>query len=310
MRYKDYYRVLDVPRDASAEDIRRAYRRLARRYHPDVSQEIEAEERFKEINEAHEVLGDPAKRAAYDLLGDYRPGQDFQPPPEWDRRFHTGGIDPRDLGDVDISDLLSRVFRSSRGGAGDRLRGGRGQWGRRHARDIETSAVLTLEEAYHGVRRSVGIAGADAVEVDIPAGVQDGQRLRIPGMGLMGPAGRAGDLIVHIQIIPHDLYRLKGKTILLDVPITPSEAALGALLKIPTPSGRVRVKVAPGARSGQKLRLPGRGMPSPDGPGDFYAQLKIVLPPELSDEEKALYQRLGEVSGFDPRAHFPRKKAG
>lgn len=268
MKYKDYYKILEVSPEASAEEVKLAYRRLARRYHPDVSNDYEAEERFKEVAEAYEVLGDPERRAAYDRSGCCRNGQTFR---RWDGRL-------------------------------DETAPGSGSL---EARDLEASLVITVEEAYHGTERTLSLVGTDEVKVQVPAGVQDGQRLRIAGKGLHGAGGRVGDLYLHISIIAHDLYRIKGKTILLDVPITPWEAALGTTLLIPTPSGRVRVRVSPGSMSGQKLRLPGRGMPGAGGRGDFYARLQIVVPTELGEEEKALYRRLGELSRFDPRAHFP-----
>lgn len=304
MKYKDYYKILGVDRRAGAEEIRKAYRRLARKYHPDVSKEPGAEEKFKDVNEAHDVLSDPNKRAAYDQLGYYQPGQDFRPPPGWGQRFGQGGFDPSDLGGMDFGDLFSQLF-------GAQARGQAGQDSFRsfaRGRDVESDLNITLEEAYHGVARSVrvgGDVGTHTVKVHIPPGTLPGRRLRVPGKGVAGSHGRAGDLFLRVNIAPHTLYRLEGKDIFLDTPIAPWEAALGASIDVPTPSGKVRLRVPAGARSGQKLRLAGRGMPAQQGAGDFYVQLQIVMPAEVGEAERALYQRLAELSGFNPRARFP-----
>ncbi|MBI5331291.1 MAG: DnaJ domain-containing protein [Betaproteobacteria bacterium] len=293
MKYKDYYQILGVPRGAGQDEIKKAYRRLARKYHPDVSKETGAEERFKEVNEANEVLSDPDKRAAYDQLGRYRPGQDFRPPPGW------GGRQGADAG-MDFSDLFSQLF----GGAGSAQarRGGapRGQ-------DVEADLALTLEEAFHGVERQANIGGV-TVRFRVPPGAQTGKRLKLAGKGQASPFGGAqGDLYLNIRVEPHPRYRLEGKDIYLDTPVTPWEAALGASLLIPTLTGNVRIKVAAGARSGQKLRLPGRGMPAKEGAGDFHAQLQVVLPESLSGEERALYEQLKALSRENPRPGFPQE---
>jgi curved DNA-binding protein len=302
MKYKDYYKTLGVARDAKAEDIKKAYRRLARKYHPDVSKETGAEEKFKEVNEANDVLSDDEKRAAYDQLGYYQPGQDFRPPPDWAGR--AGGFS----GSADFSDFFAQMFGA---GAGAEM-GGRGHRRSRtppRGQDVEATLTLTLEEAFHGCEKQITLSAASgqrSVKMRVPAGSLPGKRLRLAGKGQASPmGGAAGDLLLTLQISPHALYRLEGKDIYLDTPISPAEAALGCALTVPTLAGNLRLKVPAGARSGQKLRLTGRGMPASDGAGDFYVLLQIVLPPTLSDEERTLYERLQTVSSFNPRPTFP-----
>ena len=309
MEYKDYYKILGVPRDAKAEDIKKAYRRLARKYHPDVSKETGAEEKFKDVNEANDVLGDPEKRSAYDQLGYYQPGQDFRPPPNWGGRGGraSGGAD---FSGMDFSDFFSQMF-------GD-MGGGHPGGGHRRARppqrgqDVEATLTLTLEEAFHGCEKQINLqggghaAGQSSVKMRIPAGSMPGQRLRLTGKGQPSTTGgAAGNLLLTLQIAPHALYRLEGKDIYLDTPIATWEAALGSTLTVPTLSGNLRLKVPAGARSGQKLRLGGRGMPAGDGAGDFFVLLQIVLPPVLNDEEREVYERLQRISTFNPRPAFP-----
>lgn len=309
MKYKDYYQILGVPRNASIEEIKKAYRRLARKYHPDVSKETGAEEKFKEVNEANDVLSDADKRAAYDQLGYYRPGQDFRPPPGWGERFGGGG-QGAEFGGADFSDLFSQLF----GGGGIGGHGGghgfRGR-GAPKGRDVEASVSLSLEEAYHGVEKHVHMSGAGGgtgtVRFRVPAGALSGKRLRLAGKGQASPyGGPSGDLYLQIQVAPHTRYRLEGKDIYLDTPIAPWEAALGASLQVPTLGGNIRIKVPAGARSGQKLRLPGRGMPGKDGAGDFFVRLQVVLPASLSEEAKDLLRQLESACDFDPRPDFPK----
>ena len=303
MKYKDYYKILGVSRTASADEIKKAYRRLARKYHPDVSKEAEAEERFKEVNEANDVLSDPEKRAAYDQLGYYQSGQEFRPPPGWGERF--GGAD---MGGMDFSDMFAQMFGGMHGARG--FGGGHGFQGTAKGRDVETSLAIGLEEAFHGCERSLNLTApgqvARTVKLRIPAGALPGMRLRVPGKGGHSPHGPAGDLYLTIEIAPHDLYRLEDKDIILETPITPWEAALGTAITVPTLTGSVRLKVPAGARSGQKLRLAGKGMPSAKGAGNFYVLLQIVLPSELSEEERKLYEQLQALSKFEPRPRFPK----
>ncbi len=300
MKYKDYYQILGVARDAGKEDIKKAYRRLARKYHPDVSKEVAAEEKFKEINEANEVLSDAEKRAAYDQLGSsYRPGQDFRPPPGWGDGDFSGN---------DFSDLFSQMFGGRKQAGGSRRHGFHG--GAVPGQDVEAGLTLTLEEAFHGVEKHLSLSARDGtrdVKLRVPAGALSGKRLRVPGKGQRSPyGGPAGDLYLVIQLSPHARYRLEGRDIYLDMPITPWEAALGTAITAPTLNGNVRVKVPAGSRSGQKLRLSGRGMPATGGAGDFYVQLQIVLSGTLSDAERALYEQLAKLSEFDPRPDYPK----
>ncbi|TCS71576.1 curved DNA-binding protein [Sulfuritortus calidifontis] len=315
MKYKDYYKILGVERGASVDEIKKAYRKLARKYHPDVSKEQQAEERFKEVNEANDVLSDPEKRAAYDQLGYYQSGQEFRPPPGWGERF-GGGFGGADMGGMDFGDFFAQMF----GGMGG-MHGGRGFGGTRgfhraaKGRDVEASIQISLEEAFHGCERSLNLTSPGqagrTVKVRIPAGALPGMRLRVPGKGGASPYGSgqhgpAGDLYLNIEIAPHALYRLEDKDIVLETPIAPWEAALGTTITVPTLTGSVRLKVPAGARSGQKLRLAGKGMPSSKGAGNFYVLLQIVLPGELSEEEKRLYEKLQALSRFDPRPQFPK----
>lgn len=302
MQYKDYYRTLGVERGASAEEIKKAYRRLARKYHPDVSTEKDAEERFKAVNEAHEVLGDAEKRAAYDRLGAYSPGQEFRPPPGWERQFgQGGGFRAEDLDGLDLGDLFSGLF-GRRGGPGPGPGRGAGRRpGTRPSAPLEAEATISLDEAFRGTERTFQISAANGaqypVTVRIPAGATDGSRLRVPSRGV------AGDIALTIRIAPHPLFRCDGRNLLVDLPLGPHEAVLGASVEVPTPAGAVRLKVRPGTSSGQRLRLAGRGLPNPKGdPGDLYAVVQIRVPTEPTPEELEAYQALARVSSFDPRA--------
>lgn len=302
MKYKDYYKVLGVARTASEGDIKKAYRKLARKYHPDVSKEPNAKEKFQEVSEAYETLRDKEKRAAYDSLGSgFRPGQDFRPPPDWFERF--GGGRGEDLGGVDLSDLFESLGAFGRAtGFGRARRGGSMAF---PGEDYEVPVRLTLEEAYRGAERQVQFDGR-SFTARIPRGATDGQRLRLRGKG--GPGmngGPPGDLYLQISLTPHPLYRVSGHDLNLEVPLAPWEAALGAQIEIPTLEGRVTVKVPAGSKAGQKLRLAGKGLPKPGGgAGDLYAELVIAVPATLTDREKKLYEELREVSRFDPRARF------
>lgn len=306
MKYKDYYKVLGVERSASESDIKKAYRKLARKYHPDVSKEADAKEKFQEVSEAYETLRDKEKRAAYDSLGSgFRPGQDFRPPPDWFDRF--GGGRSEDLGGVDLSELFESLGAFGRA-TGFGRRGGTHRGGRTMAfpgEDYEVPVRLTLEEAYRGAERSVQLEGR-SFTARIPRGATDGQRLRLRGKG--GPGvngGPPGDLYLQIQLTPHPLFRASGHDLDLDVPLAPWEAALGAQVEIPTMEGRVTVKVPPGSKAGQKLRLAGKGLPKPGGgAGDLYAVLEIAVPADLTEREKQLFEELRKASRFDPRSRF------
>ena len=304
MKYKDYYGVLGVSRSASSDEIKKAYRRLARKYHPDVSKEKDAEEHFKAVNEAYDILSDPQKRAAYDQLGSFRGGQDFRPPPDWGARFGQGGFGQADLGGMDFADLFSQMFGMG-AGAGSQRRGTGGLRGR----DVEARLQVTLEEAYSGGEHRLNIAvpgqSARVIKVRIPPGVLSGRRLRVRGKGEASMHGEAGDLLIDVEVLPHPLFELDGQDILLDLPILPWEAVFGTTVTVPTLSGAVRLKVPAGAKSGQKLRLSGRGMPGDARTGDFYGVIRIVVPDIVSDDEQALYRQLAAVNRFNPRPRFP-----
>jgi curved DNA-binding protein len=305
MKYKDYYKTLGLERGASDEEIKKAYRRLARKYHPDVSKEKDAKERFQDVAEAYETLKDKEKRDAYDNLGRHASGQEFRPPPDWFDRFgRSGGRGGGAFEDIDLSDLFESlgVQRGMRGGAR----------GRRASvpipgEDYAVTVRLTLEEAARGAEREFRI-GERAIHARIPKGAGDGERLRLPGKGGPGAhGGAAGDLYLHIQLEPHPLFRASGHDLEIEVPLAPWEAALGAQVDVPTLDGAVSMKVPGGSRSGQKLRIAGKGLPTPGGgAGDLYAALTIVVPPALNEREKSLYEALREASRFDPRGKFRR----
>ena len=312
MKYKDYYSVLGVERDAGADAIKKAYRRLARKYHPDVSKEPDAEEKFKAVAEAYETLKDPDKRTAYDRLGSHQPGQDFQPSPDWREQF--GGAQ-FSFEDIDLSDLLAGL-------AGGRHHAGR-QGGNipMPGQDYEVTAHITLEEAYQGTLVDLNLSVPQFDEhgrlrrvprtftARIPKGATDGQRLRLPGKGAKGfNGGRDGDLYLNIALHPHRLFRVSGHDLYLDLPLAPWEAALGATVDVPTLGGPVRLKVPPGTHAGQRLRLARRGLPKPrDGEGDLFAIVQIVVPTVLSERERTLFKELAEGSAFNPRGHFEQE---
>ena len=319
MEFKDYYKIMGVERGASQDELKRAHRKLARKYHPDVSKEANAEERFKELGEAYDVLKDPEKRAAYDRLGaNWKSGQDFQPPPDWNAGFETRGSGFDDQAAGDHSDFFESLFRQARasqsagGGGASRDHGfhAKGQ-------DSHAQIQISLEEAYHGGARKVTLQmpAVDAqghlimrehpIEFTIPRGVRAGQRIRLAGQGGPGMGqGQAGDLYLEVAFLPHKHYRVDKHDVYLDLPVAPWEAALGATIEVPTPSGTVALTVPAGSSEGRKLRLKGRGIPAKT-PGDFYFVLKIALPPASSDAAKALYQNMAsEFSSFNPRAQL------
>jgi curved DNA-binding protein len=308
---RDFYEILGVPRNASQEDIQRAYRKLARTYHPDINSNPAAENRFKEISEAYNVLSDPATRRRYDTFGpDFRQIPEDVDPDAWRRsragagagRARTAGAGAgRGFGygaggmDVDIEDLFGGLF----GG-----RSGRG-WGPIPGADQEAELPLTVEEVYRGGRKSVTIGGAEprTFEVNIPAGVTDGQRIRLAGQGGRGSDGaRTGDLYFIVRILPHPVYRVQGRDLYVELRLAPWEAALGTSVAVDTPGGEAKVKVPHGTSCGRRLRLRGRGLPHPRGtPGDLFAEAKIMVPPRLSATERELFEQLAAASDFDPR---------
>ena len=297
MKYKDYYKILGVDRKAGDDEIKKAYRKLARKYHPDVSKEANAKEKFQEVSEAYETLRDKEKRAAYDSLGSgFRQGHDFRPPPDWFDRF-GGGNRSEDLHGVDLGELFESMGLFGRAGRRSR-RSFAGE-------DFEVPVRLTIEEAARGTERTVQLDGR-GFTARIPRGATDGQRLRLRGKG--GPGmngGPPGDLYLQIALEPHPLYRAHGHDLDLEVPLAPWEAALGAQIEVPTLEGRVQMKVPAGSKAGQKLRLAGRGLPKPGGgAGDLYAVLSIAVPGTLTEREKELYEALRDTSRFNPRLKF------
>lgn len=317
MQYKDYYEVLGVSREATQDEIKRAYRKLARKYHPDVSKEANAEERFKEVGEAYEVLKDPEKRAAYDQLGSqWQAGQDFRPPPDWDAGFEFRGGGFTDADASHFSDFFETLF-GGRGpfsrAAGGPRRGGRGFQAR--GEDHHAKILISLDDAFHGTRRSVQLQMPEldpqghvvlkkrTLNVTIPKGIIAGQQIRLSGQGGAGiGGGPAGDLYLEVEFEPHRFFSAEGRDIYVTVPVAPWEAALGAKVAVPTLGGKVDLKVPAGAQSGQKLRLKGRGLPG-KRPGDQYVVLKIVVPPAADDNAREFYRRMqSQFAGFDPRA--------
>ncbi len=318
MEYKDYYRILGLSRDASAEQVKQAYRKLARKYHPDVSREPRAEERFKEVSEAYEVLRDPDKRRAYDQLGSgWQDGQDFRPPPGWESSFDfrtgpgAGGFSG--FGGSAFSDFFESLF----GGPAPHARGGRrGAGGARPGQDERAKILVSVEDAYHGATRTielqvpeVGPQGRVAtrsrsLKVKIPAGVTQGQQIRLAGQGGAGAGGGPrGDLFLEVDLQRHPHYRVEGRDVYLDLPMAPWEAALGATVAVPTLGGKVDLKVPPGAQSGLKMRLKGRGLPG-SPPGDQYVLVQIATPPADSAAREAFYRRMAEEMPFNPRRHL------
>jgi len=287
MQYKDYYEILGVTRGAGADEVKRAYRKLARKYHPDVSKERNAEDRFKEVQEAYEVLRDREKRAAYDHLGrDYRSGQQFRPPPDWSQRFgHSGSQRFSDLNG--FSDFFSSLF----GGAAGHV----------PAEADAGHLDVSVEEAFAGTKRRVTVTEngrARPLDVQIPPGVTEGQSLRIAG------GGGHQALIFRIRLRPHPLYVLSGKDVQIELPLAPWEAALGAKVAVPTLGGKVELTVPAGAQSGQKLRLRGRGFPGNPN-GDQFVSIKLVTPAAESAQARQAYERMKREFDFNPRAGWP-----
>jgi curved DNA-binding protein len=309
MEFKDYYKTMGVARDATQDEIKRAYRKLARKYHPDVSKEADAEVRFKELGEAYEVLKDAEKRAAYDQLGaNYKGGQEFRPPPDWNAgfEFSGGGFDGGD--GSDYSDFFASLFGRSfhAGGSGRAQPHAKGE-------DHHAKVLIDLEDTFQGAIRTITlrVPGVDAqghvvttdriLNVTIPKGIREGQHIRLSGQGSPGAGeGKAGDLYLQIEFRTHPLYRFDGRDLYLDLPVAPWEAALGAMVKVPTLGGIVELKIPEGSVSGRKMRLKGRGIPG-NPPGDCYVILTIALPPADTESAKALYRKMEQELNFNPR---------
>ncbi len=338
VKYQDYYEVLGVSRNATQDEIQKAYRKLARKYHPDMNKSSEAEERFKKIGEAYEVLRDPEKRKRYDALGDnWQAGQDFTPPPGWEDIFRGGnrgtggaGFGFDDFGGfadsifgrsgsarpggqrTGFSDFFESIFGAfgadSPGASGSRTRGASAQ-GQPH---LEAEITITLEEAFSGTKRRISIEGngqgsgsrrRKQIEVTIPAGTTDGKRLRLAGQGSPSAyGGQAGDLYLTIKIAPHPRFRVNGADLEVDVPVTPSEAALGARIEVPALGGTAKLTLPPGIGSQKRLRIKGWGLArSRSERGDLYARIVVTVPKTLTDRERELYEELSRVSSFRPR---------
>jgi len=329
---------MGVKRDATQDEIKRAYRKLARKYHPDVSKETDAEQRFKEVGEANEVLKDPEKRAAYDQLGaNWKAGQDFNAPPDWDAGFEfsgggfTGGYGAdgrqhQQFDDMDASaysDFFESLFGQGFQQAGPSSRGYQQQGGfQQTGSDHHARILIDLEDAMNGATRSISlrIPEVDAsghlttkqrvLKINIPKGIKQGQHIRLggqgnPGAGMGVAQGKAGDLYLEIEFNPHSIYRVEGRDVYLDLPVAPWEAALGAKVKAPTPAGAVDLKIKPGSGNGSKMRLKGRGIPasaSNNNAGDLYVILQVALPAASTDSEKAAYEKMQQAFSFNPRA--------
>jgi curved DNA-binding protein len=306
--YKDYYKIMGVARDVGQDELKRVYRRLARKFHPDVSKEKDAEAKFKEVQEAYEVLKDPQKRAAYDQLGsNWRQGQEFRPPPDWGQNFEFSNA----FGDQEggFSDFFSSLF----GGAGAARGGGRarGAGGRGFAmagEDQVASIEIDLEDSFRGGSQTIelksGHGAARTLKITIPQGIVEGQRIRLAGQGSPGHGGGpAGDLYLEVRFRKHKLFQVEGRDVTLTLPIAPWEAALGATVPTPTLAGAVDLRIPANAKAGQRMRLKGRGLPGAT-PGDQYVVLKIVLPPADTAEARELYERMQRELPFDPRAEL------
>jgi curved DNA-binding protein len=308
MAARDFYEILGVARDASPEEIQRSYRKLARTYHPDINKDPGAEDRFKDVSEAYDVLSDPDTRRRYDAFGpDFRQVPEGVDPATWARAragaragAGAGGSGPRQARyediDIDLEDLFGDLFGSGRRGWGGPVRGA----------DQEFEIEVSVEEAYRGGRRSFTISGPDGertLEVTIPAGVTDGQRIRLAGQGGQGTGGQPrGDLYLIVRLAPHRRYRVDGRDITVDLLLSPWEAALGASVAVDTPGGEAKVRVPAGTSSGKRLRLKGRGLPNPRGEaGNLFAEVRIMVPRTLTDDERRLFEELARTSTFDPR---------
>jgi len=308
MEFKDYYASLGVARDAPAEAVKKAYRKLARKYHPDVSKEPDAEKRMKEVNEAYEVLSDPEKRAAYDQLGkNHQPGQDFRPPPGWDAGFEFSEHGRSGAEAADFSDFFAEIF--GRMGRGPR----RGDAAHAQGNDHHARILLDLEDAFSGATRQITLRAPKldgegrltlqehALNVSIPKGIREGQVIRLAGQGEPGVGdGKPGDLLLEVQFKPHARLRTDGRDLLLTLPVAPWEAALGAVVRVEVPGGALDVRIPAGAQTGRQLRVRGKGLPA-DPPGDLLLDIRIVAPPATTPKAKELYETMAREMPFDPR---------
>ena len=311
MQYKDYYQLLGVPRDVTADALKKAFRKLARKYHPDVSKEADAEARMREVNEAYAVLSDPEKRAAYDQLGQgHSPGQDFRPPPGWDAGFEFSGQPYTPHETADFCDFFSELFGSMGGGA-QRPRGRATPTGR--GEDHHAKVLLDLEDAFTGATRQISlrvpkmdaqgrvVLDTRTLNVKIPKGVYAGQIIRLTGQGTPGfDGGSAGDLLLEVQFRPHPKMHAEGRDIYLGLPVAPWEAALGAVVAVALPTGTLQTRLPAGVQRNRSLRVRGKGLPG-EPPGDLILELQIVLPPADTPEARTMYETMAQTLKFDPR---------
>lgn len=311
MEYRDYYEILGVDRDATQESIKQAYRRLARKYHPDVSKEADAEKKFKDVGEAYEVLKDPEKRAAYDKFGsNWQHGQDFEPPPNWDAGFEFRGAGFTGGADTDYSDFFESLF-GRREYSGDRPHH---RVFRMKGEDQHARIVIGLRDAYNGSRQTITLSRASVdehghvvttphnLQITIPKGILEGQRIRLEGQGMPGTGGApAGDLYLEISFAEDPVFQPHQRDIHMELPVTPWEAALGATITVPTLGGKVQLKIPPGSQGGKKLRLKGRGLSTASKQGDQIVNLRIIVPQATTDEQKELYKKMAEIMEANPR---------
>jgi curved DNA-binding protein len=313
MEYKDYYEIMGVKKGATQDEIKRAYRKLARKFHPDVSKEADAEAKFKEVGEAYEVLKDPEKRTAYDQLGSqWRAGQEFHPPPGWDAgfEFSDGGAGGPDLGG--FSDFFESLYGRGFHRAGHQA--GSARDFRMRGDDHHAKVMVDLEDSYHGATRSITLQVSSldesgrvvtkprTLKVRIPRGIRRGQQIRLAGQGGAGyGGGEAGDLYLEVDFNPHGNYRVEGADVYLELPLAPWEAALGATVKVQTPAGAVDLKIPAGSQPGKKLRLRGRGIPAGEK-GDLYVVLQIALPKAQNESQRRIYEQMKQEFSFNPRA--------
>jgi curved DNA-binding protein len=314
MEFKDYYRILGVSRDATADDVKKAFRKLARKYHPDVSKEPDAEARMKEVNEAYTVLSDPEKRAAYDQLGrDYRPGQEFRPPPDWDAGFEFSGRGSSPFETADFSDFFAELFGRMGGGRrGFQTHGGEF---RARGEDHYAKVLLDLEDAFTGATRQISLRvpkqddqgrvqlTTRTLNVKIQRGVHEGQVIRLAGQGAPGMGGgAAGDLLLEVHFKPHEHLRAEGRNLHLTLPVAPWEAALGTVVPVKLPGDSLKVRIPEGAQSGRQLRVRGKGIPG-NPPGDLLLTIQVVLPTADTPKARELYETMARELAFDPRRH-------
>lgn len=314
MHFKDYYQILGVSRNATAEEVKKAFRRLARKYHPDISKEPDAQLRMQEINEANTVLSDPEKRAAYDQLGQgIHSGQEFHPPPGWDSGFEFSGKDFSEQNMAGFSDFFSELF----GHMGQGPKGFRGQGGfQSRGEDHRAKVQLDLEDSFSGSVRQLSlrvpqfdaagrlVLSSRTLNVKIPKGVRAGQVIRLAGQGAAGIGGSgAGDLLLEVEFRPHPKFRIDGADLHLSLPVAPWEAALGAVIAVALPDSDIKVRIPEGAQSGRQLRVRGKGIPG-NPPGDLFLEIQVVVPPADTPKAKQLYEAMSKEMAFDPRRNW------